>query len=79
MSREYSDPTRENDPYALSDVEVFYADDLACEECCDGEGHQTAGWFYWYCFPGCMPEDGPWGPFDTKEEAIEAMREDASC
>lgn len=36
------------------------------------------GWFYWYCFPGCMPEGEPNGPFESADEALEAAREDAA-
>lgn len=37
------------------------------------------GWFYWYCFPGCLPEGGPVGPFATCDAAVEACREEAAC
>lgn len=85
MSQYYSDPTREHDTYALPDVEVFYSSDMPCEECdacdacdaCDGTGHKPAGYYYWYCFPGCMPEGGAWGPYDTENEAVEAMRDES--
>ena len=30
---------------------------------------------YWYCFPGCMPDSDIFGPFATRAEAIEDMRE----
>ena len=36
------------------------------------------GWFYQYCFPGCLPEGDPVGPFATCDDAIEACREEAS-
>lgn len=77
MSQAYSDPERENDPYALPDVEVFYMDDSDCEECNTEdtavgltERPYTPGWYYWYCFPGCLPDSDPIGPFDTEDEAI---------
>ena len=38
------------------------------------------GWFYWYCFPGCMPESspfGPFGPFASHAEALQDARENA--
>lgn len=38
----------------------------------------TGGWFYWYCFPGCMPDSSPMGPYETHEAAIAAAREDAT-
>jgi hypothetical protein len=70
----YSDPSRENDPHALPDLEVFYRTEIACT--IDGwDGGQ--GWYYWFCFPGCLPDSEPFGPFDTKEEALEDARESA--
>ena len=72
MTQFYSDPSREVDIYALPDCEVFYLE--------EGSGGQDepseAGWYYWFCFPGCLPEGDPWGPFETENDAIEACRED---
>ena len=31
----------------------------------------SLGWHWWACFPGCMPDGDPVGPFDTEREAIE--------
>lgn len=28
------------------------------------------GYFWWSCFPGCLPDSDPIGPFDTYEEAL---------
>lgn len=75
MSRHFSDPTREDDDYALPDVEVFYADAGDLPESEDGEP-SAAGWYYWFCFPGCMPDSDAFGPYDTEEDAIAAMREE---
>jgi hypothetical protein len=30
----------------------------------------TGGWFYWYCFPGCMPDSDPVGPFTSRADAL---------
>ena len=30
----------------------------------------TGGWFWWSCFPGCMPDSSAIGPFTTREEAL---------
>lgn len=27
------------------------------------------GFYYWFCFPGCLPESGPHGPFTSEDEA----------
>ncbi len=61
----YSDPTREADPHALPDVEVFHAIDYA-----DGDLELSDGYYWWICFPGCLPNRGPTGPFDTAELAL---------
>lgn len=62
----YSDPDRESNPYSLPDIEVFEADYLVGE---DGE-QLPAGWYWWPCFPGCLPDGEPVGPFDTEEDAL---------
>ena len=28
------------------------------------------GWFWWACWPGCLPDGEPSGPFETEEEAM---------
>lgn len=37
------------------------------------------GWFYWYCFPGCMPDSEPYGPFTTQAEALAEAQADAQA
>lgn len=32
-------------------------------------------WWYWPCFPGCLPDGGPIGPFDTEADALADARE----
>ena len=27
------------------------------------------GWYWWSCFPGCLPDGDPVGPFETAAEA----------
>lgn len=84
MSQAYSDPKRETDPHALPDVEVFYHDCTGNKERCemapeDDEGAYFECWgkgfYYWFCFPGCMPDSEPMGPFETKAEALADARE----
>ena len=102
MSQHYSDPSRESDPHALPDMEVF---ELTAREVAERDEdmiyeymrrHEfrlaamnsrarekmfdamiqeegiTGGWFYWYCFPGCMPDSDAMGPYETRQEAIDA-------
>lgn len=84
MTQVYSNPKRANDTFSLPDVEVFHADsgDLwKAGESCDGwtpDDDNEAGFYYWYCMPGCMPDSSPNGPYATEDEAIEAALEDAA-
>ncbi len=66
MTQAYSDCSRESDPHALPDVEVFYLFD-GIED--DDGGSTGPGWFYWFCFPGCLPDSDPVGPFASEQEA----------
>lgn len=87
MSRHYSDPEREEETYALPDIEVFYVDDLGRVDGepfvlphgpgDEAEGLAEEGYYYWYCFPGCMPDSEPIGPFLSVEDAIKDARESA--
>lgn len=74
MSYEYTDSAREDDDHALPDVEVFYADagELEFEE---QEEPSEEGWYFWYCFPGCLPDSEASGPYASEEEALAAARE----
>jgi hypothetical protein len=27
-------------------------------------------WYWWHCFPGCLPDGDPIGPFATEAEAL---------
>jgi hypothetical protein len=71
----YSDQSRESETYSLPDLEVFYVSetDGLCNE--DGELLE-AGWYYWYCFPGCLPDSEPIGPFESEREALVTAREE---
>ncbi len=78
MTQAYSDPERRSDPYSLPDVEVFYmsAEDIREAGWEDGDGDPLgAGWYWWTCLPGCMPDGDPDGPYSTEEEATEAAQD----
>lgn len=90
MAQHYSNPKRAHDAYALPDVEVFYmsAADFAeakqdtwqahkLTELEDTPWEDLAGWYYWYCLPGCLPDSEPCGPFATEAEALREARESA--
>lgn len=79
MAQHYSDPEREDDAYALPDVETFYRTEAENREYgdIDGDGEpMPAGWYYWFCFPGCLPDSEPMGPYATEAEAIAAAQDD---
>ena len=84
-SRECCDDCREylNPEYQrmLDQTEFFYQDanDFAnadpdswqAERLAESNSTPTelAGWYYWTCLPGCMPDSDASGPFATEEEA----------
>lgn len=40
------------------------------DEWCDDRGGMCrAGWYYWFCYPGCMPDSEPYGPFKSETAA----------
>ena len=81
----YSDPSKEPDPYSLPDAEVFQGkveyfidadpDSAGGERLCATEADCLAGFYYWFSFPGCLPDSDPFGPFETEQEAIDDCRE----
>jgi hypothetical protein len=78
MTQAYSNPARENDPHALPDVEVWKHE---CNGDCDSteRNDETTcggpGWYWWPCFPGCLPDSDPIGPFATEAEALADAQE----
>ena len=66
----HTDPTRASDPHALPNAEVYYSG--ISEEFKTG----LEPGFYWQpCFPGCLPDGDPIGPFETEAEAIQDAQE----
>jgi len=74
MTQAYSDPKRASDPYALPDVEIFFHDGKRWAEddvWADDDGEPLPqGWYWWPCFPGCLPDGEPIGPFETEADAL---------
>jgi len=86
MAYHYTDQSRETEPNALPDVEVFEA----CADCApnlihsDDPSYRAEGcnarrlrWYYAHGSPGCLWDSDPIGPFDTEAEALTAAREAA--
>ena len=42
----------------------------------DGEPVK-AGWYWWACFPGCLPDGELCGPFNTSAEAYDDAQDGA--
>jgi hypothetical protein len=75
MTQAYSNPKRASDPYALPDVEIFWSDGKTMR---DDEGEfLSRGWYWWPCFPGCLPDGEPIGPFETEAGALVDAQEHA--
>jgi hypothetical protein len=45
-------------------TEVFYVSEA---EACEFGG--SIGWYWWRCFPGCLPDGDAFGPFPTSYRA----------
>lgn len=82
MTQAYSNPARESDPYALPDLEIFFVSRMEAAYNMENMDHANentlteSGWYYWYCFPGCLPDSDPYGPYKTKQAALKDARED---
>jgi hypothetical protein len=35
-----------------------------------GDLELEPGWYWWFCFPGCLSDGEPVGPFETERAAI---------
>lgn len=77
MSQGYSDPRRESDPHALPNVEVYYLSGNIAETAAqaDAGDFPEPGWYWQACFPGCLPDGDPSGPFEIEAEALADCRE----
>jgi hypothetical protein len=58
------EPLYESDPLTGTSVEIFYADYALAKSF--GRG---AGWFWWSCQRGFLPDAEPAGPFATSDAA----------
>ena len=79
--RIYSDPSQADDAYTLPDVEVFRVTEMEAiynlQNACHANEYTifAAGWYWWTCLPGCMPDSSPFGPYETEAAAIEAAQD----
>lgn len=73
----YMDSTREQETHALTDAETFYVGHgYGASQVGDGKPLLLRlGWYWWSCFPGCLPDGDPIGPFNTEALAIADAQE----
>lgn len=64
----YSDNADRNNPHKLPNVEVFYLNGAEAQEMFGEDGEE--GWYWWACFPGCLPDGEPFGPFPSQGAAL---------
>ena len=59
---------------------AFNVEDTHCTEC-GKKGVRVTDtarkWYWWSCFPGCLPDSEPFGPFATEAEAIADAQDNA--
>ncbi len=68
---------RDEDEKPYGSFETFTAGELGSDpETADLARQAGSGWYWWACFPGCLPDGEPTGPFETEEEAIANAREE---
>ena len=65
MTRYYHDERRANEPGYLPTLVVEWVDSA-----------DEPGYYYHFAQPGCLPDSDSFGPFETKEEALEHARLD---
>ena len=84
----YSDSSRESETFALPNVEVWhvppgdhrtrrlYFETSAMRDVYGESIHgMQSGWYWWACFPGCLPDSEAIGPFATEAEAVADAQE----
>ena len=61
---------KDDEGHESGSFEVFHSDPWVWGV--DGEDREMpAGWYWHACFPGCLPDGEPTGPFETEQEAID--------
>jgi hypothetical protein len=75
MTQFYSDPTREAAVGAWPDMESFYEGEAFGTMEAPWRFTNPPGWYWWACFPGCLPDGEAFGPYETEAEAQESAQE----
>jgi hypothetical protein len=62
---------KDDEGETFGSFETFYMDRKAAAEWSTDSTENYAGFYWWPCFPGCIPDGEPSGPFETESAAIE--------
>jgi hypothetical protein len=73
-SRPRQEPLYDIDSRTGASIEIFYADAVLAQSF----GANGAGWFWWTCQSGCLPNCPPAGPFLTSYAAYRQVFSDCS-
>jgi hypothetical protein len=61
----------------VGSFEVWHYDGSEPEFMRDEEDQPlAAGWYWWACYPGCLPDGEPMGPFETEDAALRNAHDD---
>ena len=52
-----------------ANADGYGSDDRLCYDC--AIEMYPKGYYWWSCFPGCLPDSDPVGPFATREDALQ--------
>lgn len=59
--------------------EIFFVDEYMCEEWNvdieDEDDQYQPGYYFQFCFPGCMPDSDPFGPYQNEEICLKGAKE----
>ena len=58
-----------------ANADGYGSEDCLCYKC--AKEMYGKGWYWWTCFPGCMPDSCAFGPFATRQEALADAQQDA--
>lgn len=62
----------ENQQLPYGSFEVFWNEPKLYGECLDPDDDPVKpGWYWWSCYPGCLPDSEPSGPFAYSQQAHE--------
>ena len=62
--------------FEYGSFEVFYVEHGRSGLRADPHVLAPRGWYWWPCFPGCLPDGDAHGPFATAQDAFKAAREE---